>query len=97
MDSGACRRIPPPPRSGPSLLPWKDKLPRCFGFANGVFAAHPIERREAREMLTRALAQGATLADVQAEAAAFLKSRRYDDQHVASQLRRIRDLRQYFD
>lgn len=78
-------------------MAWKDKMPRCFGIDNGIFAAHPIERRTAREMLERALAERASLADIEAEATRYMKSRRLAEEHIREQLRRVRDLRKYFE
>lgn len=75
---------------------WKKMVGRCFGVMDRKFGLHAIERQHANEMLRAALAAGATVADIEAEARAIMSARGCTAEHIKEQVEHVRDLRSYF-
>lgn len=74
-----------------SLDSWQSRLPGAFTGETAPFGVHPTDHEMAEQMFHLALRQGATLADVVAEAKRYLVKQRCSKDFVEEQVERIED------
>ena len=71
---------------------WKQLIPGCFGAQDLKWGSHALDEQRARRMLKDAIDAGATMAEIIAEAQAFLQGKGAQTQHIQDQLDKIRNL-----
>lgn len=75
-------------------MPWKKKVGRSFGCADGVFAGHPIDQKEAKSAIKDAKANGASFDDFANEMTSYLGGAHPNatSDHVSKQIDRARKM-----
>lgn len=71
-------------------MPWKNKLPNCFGVSDMKFARHQTQKEHATELLTELVKQQVSLTDVEAETQKHLANAQPN--HLTNELNEIRRL-----
>jgi hypothetical protein len=71
---------------------WQAQIPGCFGGANLIWASHPNDQARARLMFITAIAAGATMDQIVAEAEAYLQAQGALAAHIQAQVANIRGL-----
>ncbi|MFA5261562.1 MAG: hypothetical protein WC450_10065 [Candidatus Omnitrophota bacterium] len=76
---------------------WKELIPGCFGVADGIFAGHVCDIERAREMLIAAFNQKViSWNEFEAPIRVYLMKKTQNLQHVDEQLKRLKELTNYF-
>jgi succinate dehydrogenase/fumarate reductase flavoprotein subunit len=71
---------------------WKQRVPGCFGAQDLKWGSHVLDQQRAKQMLKDAIDAGATMAEIVAEAQAYLQGKGALAQHIRDQIDKIRDL-----
>ena len=75
----------------------ESSIPGCFGAADKKFAAHPADIKRAKEMLVMAFNEGITSwSEYEYPIKKYLKQEKCSDVHIETQMKRIKDLSNYF-
>lgn len=75
-------------------MPWKKKVGRGFGVADGIFAGHPIDKKEAKSAIKDAKANGATFDDFASEMSSYITGAhpKATQNHIDEQIDRARKM-----
>lgn len=68
----------------------RQRIGACFGQMDGVFAEHPADEKEAKDLRDRALKAGLTLQEVLEIAFGYLYSRGFNQGHIHEQIEEVK-------
>ncbi len=74
---------------------WKNKISGCFGAEDKEFALHASDTLRAAEMLKSACEENTGWAEYVAEIESWLVSQGCNAHHVAKQMERVKDIKNY--
>jgi len=76
-------------------MSFKNELENSFGTADHIFGGHPIDSKNAREMLKEASAKGLSKNDIENEAREYLASKGCSSDHIDEQIKKVNDIESY--
>ena len=68
---------------------WRRLLAGGFAFMSAPFAVHPLDEQRARKMVFAAKREGASLAEIKAEAEAYLRKNSWRPEDIAEEAKRV--------
>ncbi len=72
-------------------MDWTQKIPGCFGSDDLNFAGHPCDAERAFDLLKECRDQNVGLQELENAVRQFLASKTANKQHIADQIKRIRE------
>jgi hypothetical protein len=78
------------------IMPFREKIPGCFGSMDKKFAGHALDVDRAKTMLIEALQETQSLAEFENAIKNYLVQEGCKPGHIAEQMTKVRDIGSYF-
>lgn len=72
-----------------ALIFLRERMGGCFGSADGIFAGHPFDEKQAKELLKYAAENNISLQEIKEIALGYLYSKGYVFEHIKQQLPKV--------
>lgn len=78
-------------------MSWKKCLEASFGMVDRLFARHPSDKAKAKEAFFEAVKEGVDFKEFVKAARAFLTENGCPPKHIQKEIKKVKELKSYFD
>ena len=77
-------------------MPFREKIPGCFGSVDKKFAGHPLDTGRAKEMLIEALGETSSWKEFEDAIRSYLAQEKCSTDHIEEQIEQVKNTKSYF-